>query len=282
MNPISLTDKTFDCLNNDLEEILVLDHPAGSFSVFSHRSPDKETLNEDSLAIIPVSDEHLVCIVADGLGGQPKGDQASSLTVKMLSKKLLKSRMSADEVMQTILNCLEQANQKLVDMSSASATTVAIAEIYNQSVRSYHIGDSAVLITGQRGRIKMETISHSPVGYAVESGLIDESESLHHDERHYVSNVIGTKDMHISISSPVNLQKYDTLLLASDGLFDNLHKSEITEVIRKGPLDKCGKILKDKVYERMTDPVNTWKPDDLSFILFRPVKQGSNRVEQGK
>ena len=41
-----------------------------------------------------------------------------------------------------------------------------------------------ILTTGQRGRLRMQTVSHSPVGFAIEYGLLDESEAMHHEERH--------------------------------------------------------------------------------------------------
>ena len=82
-----------------------------------------------------------------------------------------------------------------------------------------------------RGRVKLQTISHSPVGYAVESGMLDDQEAMHHEERHVVSNIIGTPEMRIEIGPPIDLATYDTLLVATDGLADNLHIEEIIERI---------------------------------------------------
>lgn len=214
----------------------------------------------------------MVCLVADGLGGQPSGDQASAITIDLLVSKLEGNVPEPADVMQLILSGIEEANQALVDTSSGSATTLAIAEIQDNSIRSYHAGDSMVLMTGQRGKIKLETISHSPVGYAVEAGLVGEEDSLHHDERHIVSNVIGTPEMHISMGSSLTMHPRDTLLIASDGLFDNLHKEEIIEIIRKGRLQTCADRLITTARDRMQDHIDPWKPDDLSFILFRPAR----------
>lgn len=268
---ITLSQKAaYTCINDQLDEVLTLDATLGRLCVFSTRSPDKTTLNEDAIAVVPLGDEHLVCIVADGLGGQPSGDQASALTVRVLTERLLDSAHEPGAVIQVILGSIEAANRELLDAATGSATTLAIAEIHGRSVRSYHVGDSMILLTGQRGKVRLETISHSPVGYAVEAGLVDEQESLHHDERHLVSNVIGSTEMHMSIATPVTMNPRDTLLVATDGLFDNLHKEEIIDVIRKGPLDDSGLELKNKALQRMQDKVNPYKPDDLSFILFRP------------
>ncbi|MCG8325357.1 MAG: protein phosphatase 2C domain-containing protein [Thiotrichales bacterium] len=260
----------FFCSNSDLPGIVSIQHGQGSLSVFSTRCPGKETVNEDSIAVVSVTDRHLVCLVADGLGGQPSGDQASALTIRLLAKRIQQQADSASDLMQVILRGMEDANDRLLGLSTGLATTLAIAEIRDGAVRTYHVGDSMILVTGQRGRIKLETISHSPVGYAVEAGLVEEQDSLHHDERHIVSNVIGSQDMHTSIGAPVSMAPRDTLLIASDGLFDNLHKEEIMDIIRKGDLHGCAGQLRDRARKRMLDHIEPWKPDDLSFILFRP------------
>jgi len=133
------------------------------------------------------------------------------------------------------------------------------------------VGDSMILVVGQRGKIKLQTVSHSPVGYAVESGLLDEAEAMHHEDRHLVSNMLGMTDMRIEVGSAIELAARDTLLLASDGLFDNLHVHEIVERIRKGPLAQVMQDLAAQCRGRMqaaTDGQPS-KPDDLTFVAFR-------------
>ncbi|MFP4611285.1 MAG: PP2C family protein-serine/threonine phosphatase, partial [Thiohalophilus sp.] len=113
----------------------------------------------------------------------------------------------------------------------------------------------------------------SPVGYAVEAGFLDAEEAIHHEERHLISNVVGAEDMNISMGSPITLAPRDTLLLASDGLFDNLYYEEIVALIRKGPLQTAARRLVELAHQRMTRraPDQPCHPDDLSFILYRPV-----------
>jgi serine/threonine protein phosphatase PrpC len=128
-----------------------------------------------------------------------------------------------------------------------------------------------ILAVGQRGRVKLQTVSHSPVGYAYEAGLLDETEAMHHEDRHLVSNVIGSPDMRIEIGPPVCLAPRDTLLLASDGLLDNLYNDEIVERARKGPLKGVVHSLAGACRERMTHPQQgaPSKPDDLTLVVFR-------------
>jgi serine/threonine protein phosphatase PrpC len=150
---------------------------------------------------------------------------------------------------------------------------VAVIEIDGPSVRPYHVGDSLILICGQRGKVKLQNIPHSPVGYAVESGLLDEDAAVHHAERNVVSNVVGDAEMRIEIGPVTRLAPRDTLLLASDGVSDNLYLEEIVNSIRTGPLARVAERLVDACLSRMQEPRadKPGHPDDLTFVAFRPA-----------
>jgi serine/threonine protein phosphatase PrpC len=128
-----------------------------------------------------------------------------------------------------------------------------------------------IVVTGQRGKLKLQTVSHSPVGFAVESGMLDETDAVHHEDRHLVSNLAGTPDMRIEVGPRIRLAPLDTLLLASDGLFDNLYMEEVVSAIRKGPLADAGHRLATEALARMQQPGGgaPCKPDDLTFVLYR-------------
>jgi serine/threonine protein phosphatase PrpC len=127
------------------------------------------------------------------------------------------------------------------------------------------------MVIGQKGKVKLLTKSHSPVGYAVEAGVLDEEEAMHHEQRHLISNAVGSPEMYIEIGSALDLAPRDTLVVASDGLFDNLHADEIVALCRKGKLAEASRRLIARCRERMTEPQEGQpsKPDDLSFILYR-------------
>jgi serine/threonine protein phosphatase PrpC len=80
--------------------------------------------------------------------------------------------------------------------------------------------------------------------------------------------------MRIEIGPAIPLAARDTLLLASDGLFDNLYPEEIIDIIRCGPLMKAATRLCDTANRRMLHPTKgePSKWDDMSFILFRQIR----------
>jgi serine/threonine protein phosphatase PrpC len=244
-------------------------------AAWSRPKPGRESPNEDSAAVIPVDDQSAVMIVADGLGGLRGGHQASNLAVRLVADSIFAARDTRMPLRALILDGLERANQAIKDLGIGAATTIAAVEWRNGEIRPYHVGDSMILATGQRGRLRMQTVSHSPVGFAVEYGLLDESEAMHHEERHLVSNVVGTDDMRIELGPPLRLARYDTVLLASDGLFDNLYTDEIVELIRKGPLARSLSSLVRIAQERMTYPVEgvPCKPDDMTVIALRQSRR---------
>jgi len=243
----------------------------GEVAVYSARSPAKDSDNEDGAAVIPVDDERAVLVVADGLGGQRSGAEAAELALKTLTE-CVTAPAPEDQVLRTaVLDGFDRANAAVAELAVGAATTLAAVEIEDATIRPYHVGDSMILVVGQRGKVKLCTVSHSPVGYAVEAGLLDEKEAIHHEDRHLVSNIVGTPEMRIEVGRTLGLQPRDTLVLGSDGLFDNLHLEEITEYVRKGPLPRAAEAMADACRQRMCEPRadHPSKPDDLTFLLYR-------------
>jgi serine/threonine protein phosphatase PrpC len=245
----------------------------GEVCVFSRRSPTKETANEDSAAVICVDPLSALFLVADGCGGMAGGERASRIAVETLVSAVDAS-LELGSLRSAVLDGIEAANREVQAMGTGAATTLAAVEFREQTIRPYHIGDSTVLLVGNRGKIKLQTRSHAPVAYGVEAGLIHEDEAIHHEDLHLVSNVVGSNDTHIEIGSERQMSQRDTLLIASDGLFDNLYIEEIIDIIRKGPLRKAAKALVEKACQRMVSPKadEPSKPDDITFVLFRPKK----------
>ncbi len=243
----------------------------GTLVAYTGRAPDKTSDNEDTVAAIPYGPDAAVLVVADGAGGLPGGRRASETAVTVLRASLMNAVDETHLLRTAILDGIEAANQAVLDIANGSATTLTVVTIEGRIARTYQIGDSEAMIVGQRGLIKTQTTAHSPTGFAVEAGFLDVRDALHHEDRHLVSNFLGTSDMHIDVGAALELQQRDTVLLASDGLTDNIHFDEIVEFMRKGPLDQAMDAIVHRAIRRMTVESKTLpsKPDDLSLILFR-------------
>ena len=255
----------------------------GQLVAFTARAPDKLTENEDTVAGIPWGPDACVLVVADGAGGLPAGKRASLLAVRALAKSLNVSLGKTTLLRTAILNGIEAANETVMAEARGSATTMTIVTIEGYLARSYQVGDSEALIAGQRGRVRLQTMPHSPTGFAVEAGFLNEREALHHAERHLVSNFVGNSDMRIDVGAAVTLNPLDTVLLASDGLTDNLHLTEVVDRMRRGALDVAADRIVSLAARRMADPGSQkpCKPDDLSLILFRKPYRPHGQPEGG-
>jgi serine/threonine protein phosphatase PrpC len=243
----------------------------GQACVFSSRCPGKPTPNEDAALLMPAGETAALLAVADGMGGESHGEIASRLAVESLQAEVAALAGSEGLLRTAVIDGIERANAAVQQTGSGAGTTLAAVELSGGAIRTYHIGDSVVLVVGGRGKIKLQTVAHSPVGYGVESGLLDEGDAMHHDERHVVSNFIGAANMRIDIGSPITLARRDTVLLASDGLFDNLHVEEVAEIIRRGSLPRAMAELAATAARRMATPDDgrPSKPDDLTMVAFR-------------
>ena len=250
----------------------------GEAIAYTCRDPYKESENEDTLAILPYGPGAAVLVVADGAGGLPAGKRASMTAVNTLAESL---QVAMDKTMllrTAILNGIEAANNAVLALANGSATTMTVITLEGRLVRSYQVGDSEAIVIGQRGLVKLQTTAHSPTGFAVEAGFLDEREALHHKDRHLVSNFIGTSDMRIDVGAAVELDLRDTILLASDGLMDNVHVDEMIELVRKGPLAHAVQNVVGLANQRMKNVKDGQpsKPDDLSLILFRKPESSKN------
>ena len=243
----------------------------GHVLAYTCRAPDKETENEDTVAVIPYGPAAAVLIVADGAGGLPAGKRASLTAVNSLVESMQHAMAETMLLRTAILNGIEAANSAVQAIGNGSATTLTVITIEGLIVRSYQVGDSEAIVVGQRGVIKLQTTPHSPTGFAVEAGFLDEKEALHHEDRHLVSNFLGTPEMRIDVGGEVKLRPKDTILLASDGLMDNVHLDEIIERVRMGPLDSAAERVISLAHRRMAgvSAALPSKPDDLSLILYR-------------
>ncbi len=251
---------------NQIEEFSVA---GGKAMVLVRRRPGRLSENEDSLLVAPLTANSAVLAVADGAGGLPDGCAASQRAISAIAGAL------ADDSLGSVQKRIEEgfrvAHREILELGSGAATTVSLVLIENGQLWSYHIGDSMTLIIGSGGERSFQTVPHSPVGYAVRDGLLSEEQAIRHEELHLVSNLLGIGRAEVEIKGPLRLGPGDTVVIGSDGLFDNLLIKDIAGRISKPDIAAAARELVHEVWRRMTQPSpeDPSKPDDLSVALFR-------------
>ncbi|WP_412473721.1 PP2C family protein-serine/threonine phosphatase [Halobacteriovorax sp. YZS-1-1] len=235
------------------------DYRIGYF-ISRHKYKEGTEQNEDSL-FISGDEKSFVFGVADGAGGHPRGRDASVAISEEISKYSANSNS---------LDLIEAANQKVNDLKAGARATLAFAEIKYDNIRFYHVGDSEILYWNAHGNELYTSTPHSGVGHMVKAGVLGQEESLSHPERNYVNNLMGDDLIKIESTSSSIMKKGHTVLIGSDGLFDNIPHDTLTELIGQGGFDKS---FEDLVNFCKTQTEDKWlKFDDTSFVVIRKVK----------
>jgi serine/threonine protein phosphatase PrpC len=251
------------------EACLRTEVPGGEVVAYRRAGPGHAE-SEDRAAIVSTAAGTLL-LVADGMGGQPAGARASRLAIDEITGCVLRVVASGGELRHAILDGIEAANAAVRALGVGAGTTIAAMAVRDTHARAFHVGDSVVLQLGQRGRLKAQTVAHSLTGLLVEAGTLDEGEALHHADHHVVTNYVGKEGMRIEVGGSIRVAPRDTLVVASDGLADNLTVDEIVGHVRQGPLLGAGVALAEHARRRMErpEPEEPSKPDDLTFLLYR-------------
>ena len=262
-------------VQQDLGDPEALEAPCGRAVLISNPAIDKDTsnpnqMNEDAAGFWALSESSVVLALADGLGGGPAGAQASAIAMQALDQAL-SLPAGPDSLRGRIVDAFEAANASVLDLGIGAGTTLVVVEISDQVARPFHAGDSSAFMVGQRGRVRFETTPHSPVGYAVASGMLEPEDVHHHEERHILSNCIGSRAMHIEMGAPIPMAPFDTLVLATDGITDNMRRHDLIELARIGDPARAAVRIREGVRAVMAgrDPSLPAHPDDATILLYR-------------
>jgi serine/threonine protein phosphatase PrpC len=200
--------------------------------VGSRTSQGLRSNNEDSFV---VDREHHVFLVADGMGGQDLGEQASSLAAEIIPR-VLQNRLAAQEPANVaVQRALAEANQAIVSAGRAQpegrrmGTTAVLALEHANQVYVAGLGDSrAYLIRGDR--VDLLTVDHS-VAKALElSGTLTADQARNSPWQHVLYKFLGCAEMNEGAEvRPFTPQAGDRLLLASDGLTNHVTDEDLRE-----------------------------------------------------
>ncbi len=174
--------------------------------------------------------------VADGMGGEEKGEVASETAITTL---LAGFRAAPRGEAHTVLmpRLVQSANITIYELGRASSpggsrmgtTLVSCALRYDRVVVS-HVGDSRCYLI-RHGLASQITRDHTVVAEQVRLGILSEQEAKEASTRHLLSRSLGN-DMFVSAEvTDRQVQPDDVLLMCSDGLHGPVTGSEIAEII---------------------------------------------------
>ena len=217
--------------------------------------------NEDQILFVRPSDKEqrnekgFLSIVADGMGGHAAGEVAAALATHIIAKTYYQETSASP--LETLRLCMEKANEAILAESKKSisykgmGTTCTVVAILNGALHIAHIGDSRAYLIKDR-QIYQLTEDHTYVRELLGTGKINPLEALNHPQRNVLTQALGTVAGRCGdiFSSEFRLEKNDTLLLCSDGLYEYFSNEELKEVILENDFRDASAYLLDQAKSR--------------------------------
>ncbi len=223
--------------------------------------------NEDSyLYWEPPSDEEFLrkgrmAVIADGMGGYEGGQEASRLAVETV-RDVYDQNFDGDP-QKTLIAALETAHQAIQRYAhehprlTGMGTTCTALSIVGQQLSFAHVGDSRLYLIRAETAARL-TRDHSYVGKLVESGIVRVEDAEAHPQRHILTAALGSgKEVSPDFPEhPLALERGDTLLLCTDGLWSLVPEYAVTVVVRSHtPANACSELVQMALDHGGTDNV---------------------------
>lgn len=169
-------------------------------------------------------------LIADGVGGGPAGDIASTLIVRSLSELLVAPGALSERVLR---DCVALANARIaragrqVPRLRGMATTMSGLVLGAERSYLVHVGDSRAY-RWRGGELRQMTTDQSWLQLLLDEGACTPEEAKHHPMRNMLlhslsGSVADAEAVHIT---PIDLRIGDRWLLATDGLTSYLPTDE--------------------------------------------------------
>lgn len=193
-----------------------------------------------------------VFVVADGLGGQSDGQQASAFTVRTVITQIVQSvylpllvdHNASPPLNDALTHALEQANHFVNHETHNGGATIVTAVLVGNLAHIAHMGDSRAYLVTSTGIEKL-TDDHSLVNRLYQEGSISTSELQNHPMDHVIYRAVGGSDEIEVDIIPRRLPPDSSLVLCCDGLWKEVDPEDIRLIVRgtPNPQDAANKLV---------------------------------------
>jgi protein phosphatase len=188
--------------------------------------------NEDRLV---VDETGQLFLVADGMGGQERGEYASGLAAEIIPREVRERLAAHERADQALQGALAAANSAIIEAGRSQpegrrmGTTAVLALQYADQVYVTNLGDSrAYLVRGHR--VQQLTMDHSVAAALVACGALTPEEARHSPYQHVLHKFLGCANMSDGAEVyPFSPHVGDRLLLATDGLTNFVSEDDLRE-----------------------------------------------------
>ena len=215
----------------------------------------KRTMNQDYVKVFNNSQNVLLFLLADGMGGHQAGDVASKLTVETLGERWQESSFeSGEEIAEWLETEIKQLNSLVFEEGQKEAfrgmgTTIEALCIFGYELILADVGDSRSYLLRSDTLIQI-TEDHSLVNELRLLGEITAEEASHHPRKNIITRSVGMpNDLNVDIIQRTT-QPDDLFLICSDGLSNMLSDEDILKLLAANEtLDEKAKHLIDEANE---------------------------------
>jgi len=265
----------------------------------------KRTNNEDWVAgFEPTNYKELresgsLYIVADGVGGASKGEQASQYAAKKVLYDFFQDPALAPKL--RLQRSFRKACNEIYEYSQESnfsrmATTMVAANVREDKLTVANVGDSRCYLI-RAGKVTQITQDHNFVGELVSNGSLSPEEAKNAKVRNTLLRSLGGEpDVDVDIFGEFDLFPGDIILLCSDGLTRYADDADILRICSNGSAEKISEQLisfanerggadNTSVYvikispesARLTDDEAQTIPEPVSWESIKYKKQGGQK-----
>ena len=189
--------------------------------------------NEDKALSIIDADGNILLCVCDGMGGYMKGDFASKIATDIITAAFSSKKkwVFSFQVSNWISKVVKSINYSVYNESmdaenfKGMGTTLVMAIFFKDNIYIANIGDSRCYMLGEDKVVQL-TRDQTYVEYLLSHNKITADEKLTSKDRHALMNFIG-KDKTVDFEYKVVKNERKTILLCSDGLYNNASDKQI-------------------------------------------------------
>lgn len=225
--------------------------------------------NQDAFAFEYLSDDRIVALVCDGMGGARAGNIASTMAVDIFMEEFLHGQPAGNETpQQRMERAAALANAQVFHRSAVDpecngmGTTLVAALVDQDGAVILNEGDSRAYYITDDG-IERVTRDHSLVEELVQRGDLTRDQARVHPHKNLITRALGAESRLHTDGFYQEMSTRDYLLLCSDGLSNVVTEQEILyEVIHGGSLEDCCQRLLEIALKRGA-------PDNVTAVLIQ-------------
>ncbi len=188
--------------------------------------------------------------VADGMGGHAAGEVAALVAIDTL-----RAAFAENPTAQGLIDATRAANTNVLARSQADAatrgmgTTVCAAALVanddgGQTLVIINVGDSRAYLM-RDGELSQITEDHSVADELMRAGQLSEEQASIDRRRHVLTRVLGMDQSVVPDRFDIDPFRGDRVLLASDGLTNEVPDAEIASVLRR--IEDAGEAARELV-----------------------------------